>query len=986
MGVRRRGNSRGVSGKTKMSAGQSIRRHVMLTTALTVPTLFGYGTRQAYAACVSSGGSAVLCSGAITSQQTIPTNNADITMDTGATVNVTSGNGILIVGGGDVSFTNTAGGAVVGGVQGLQVGLNNSIPGSVTINSTQAISGGQRGVLSVNGSTGATTINAASVTGTRAEGIYSLHTNAGSAGDLSITTSGAVSGGTNGLKAMQAGQGALTINAASVTGTSGSGIGADISNAIATGDLSITTSGAVGGSTQGIDATQSGLGALTINAASATGTSGYGLRGTIDNTASTSDLRITATGAVHGGTDGIRAQHAGAGGTFVIIAPDAAITGGTTAIDTSIGTNDGTDTLTNEGTVTGIVKMGDGTNVINNELRGAIIGDLTTGTGDDTFTNEGTLTGDVDLGNGANVVNNKTGGTIAGDLITGTGNDTFANDGTFTGNVDLGEGNNVASNTSHNSFTGDFVTGSGNDTLTNTGAWTGTIDLGGGTNAFNNNAGGIFRSGATVVLGAGNVLTNAGTLSPGGSGTIATTAITGNFVQAAGGTLEIDVDPTIPSADLLTVSGTADLAGSVALVLTGDSKMEGEVTFLTAAGGVTDNGLAFAATPTVSYELLYPDSNSVALGYAASFARVDVGLTPNQSAVGTYLNQIMLAGSAELSALLTSLLGIADETEYQAALDLVQGDHQQNQTSMLFGTNRTFMNNLLSCPERLDGNEKDVADKTCLWSRVGGQVSDVSRSDTTAGGEEITWGFSGGYETAVPDLEQVRVGAMISVEDIQSNSNSGASSEGTRLRAGIKAEKGFGDLEASLGLFGGITSYDTTRPTFGGTGPAISDHDITFGSAVGRVSYSLDAGSMRFVPMLDLVLTHLNFGEVNETGAGAANLRIESTEEWIASATPAFGVVGTVAETEDVKVHASLKGGVSFYSQSELTFRSHFASAPVGVGGFTTMSGFDDVVGNVSGALQFELDEGMSFKAGYDGRFGGLATSHGGYLRAITPF
>ncbi len=1212
--VSERVEASGNSKKLAMSGVRSIRGRVMMTTALTVPALFGYGTRQAYAACVNSGGSTYLCSGNETTGQTINTNNADVTMGAGATVDTTGGVGdaIAISGNGNLRFTNNDGGAISGANRGLRVQTGGAVGGgTLEIDTTQAISGGSsdgifasnastghltinaatvtstnneairaninnslsNGVLSitasgavsgyagiygVQGGRGALTIDAASVTGTGGVGIHGVISNGSSSADLSITATGAVSG-TQGIRARQLDDGGLTINAASVTGTSNTGIYALSNNTSGSGAVSVTAMGTVSGAEHGIEATQKGSGGLTINAASVTSTAANrdGIRANMINTAATGDLSVTATGHVRGGFNGVYARNNGTGKMSVNVASveaTAAFSDGIWGVVTNAGAGDvsitasgtvsggrhgigitqpGTGSLTinaastNGGTgsgiqaeisnvnsmaplsvtstgtssggdwginaqhrglgaltidaasatagssqgVLGIVHnansmaalniatsgmskgaimgvtashyglgtvtvnaasangvSGDGLNVgvqnaassadMSINATGAISGgrfgilaiqngsgaadiniaagasvtggfgaiSTNSGTqlGTDTVTNAGTINGYIDLADGTNVVNNLAGGVITGDLLAGAGNDTFSNDGTFTGTASLGGGTNVVSNTSHTTFNGSLITGAGDDTVTNTGTWNGIVNLGGGTNAFNNNAGGIF-AGSTVSVGVGNVFTNAGTVSPGGAGAIGTTVLTGNYVQTAEGILAVDVDPTGPTTDLLTVSGTAELAGSVLPTFSPDATRSGEVTVLTAAGGVTDNGLSIANSATVNYELKYPDANNVVLSYAINFARTAADLTQNQTALGEYLNRILEAGGTNLTALLTPLIGITDTAQYRAALDQLQGEHQQNQSGMLFGTNRAFVNSLLSCPERLDGNEKAMADETCIWSRVDGRTTDVDRSNTTVGGDETVWGFSGGYETAIPGEEQVRVGAMFSVEDIQSDSNSGASSDGRRFRAGVKAEKGFGDLELSAGLFGGITNYDTNRPTFGGA-VAQSDHDITFASMVGRVSYSWDAGPVRVVPMLDLIATHLDFEEVNETGAGAANLRIEGNEEWIVSATPALGVVGTVAETEDVKVHASLKGGVSFYSKSELTFRSNFIAAPVGIGGFTTTSGFDDVVGNVSGALQFELNEGLSIKAGYDGRFGDLSTSHGGYVRAAMPF
>ncbi len=1186
----------------------------MMTTALTVPALFGYGTRQAYALCTGPTDNTV-CSGNLTTTQSVSGNNASIRMDTGATVTMVAGNAISITGTGDLSFTNTDGGAISGSLNGLFISASGGGADTVTVTTTQAVSGGQRGIFASNAGTGALTIDAASVSGTNGEGISAQITNVlatgklsikasgsvsssgnpsglvalqngtgeldvdvasvagggfsdgmfvrssnANAGAMSITASGAVSGGVRGMSALQYGVGGLTINAASVTGATSDGVRADIRNASSTAGLSITTSGAVGttgGGGAGIAAGHDGLGSLSINAATVTSAGGQAINAAINNVNSTGALNIEATGAIDGFNGGIQATHAGdgpvtiksasifsnnAGGIYAqlsnanatsgltitatdrVAARNTAIqavqdgeggltinateavsafgagihalnrsltgmgamtvtatghvynAGGSPAIfvqNYSLGsvtvnaasttgqigvaavsynsnndsalsiTTSGTATgslfgvavghngtgsvtihaesasgTTNDGisgiiassgssadmaiTVTGTVTGGRDGISADNKGSGAVRLTVASGasvsgtanaintsagavTSTDYVTNAGTISSSIDLGGGTNQLTNQAGGVINGNLTTGAGNDTFANDGTFTGTANLGGGMNVVTNTSHTTFNGALITGAEDDTITNTGTWTGTVDLGAGTNAFNNNAGGIF-SGSTVSVGAGSVFTNAGTVSPGGAGSFATMALTGNFVQTADGVLAVDINPQTATGDLLAISGTAALAGSVLPSFNPGVTTAGQVTLLTAAGGVTNNGLSVTKSPAVGVTFVTPDANTLALQYALDFGGEGPGRTQNQRSLGNNFNQIFAAGGGDLSAILTGLLGITGETTYQKALDQLMGEHQQNQAATLFGANRTFVNNLLSCPERLDGNEKAMADEACVWSRVEGRTTDVDRSSNTVGGDETVWGFSGGYETAIPNEAQVRVGAMLSVEDIQSDSNSGASSDGTRYRVGVKAEKGFGDLELSAGLFGGITNYDTNRPTFGGGGVATSDHDISFASMVGRVSYSWDAGPVRIVPMLDVIATHLDFEEVNEAGAGAANLRIEGNEEWIYSATPALGVVGTVAETKDVKVHASLKGGVSFYSKSELTFRSNFIAAPAGVGGFTTTSGFDDVVGNVSGALQFELNEGLSIKAGYDGRFGDLSTSHGGYLRAAMPF
>ena len=182
-----------------------------------------------------------------------------------------------------------------------------------------------------------------------------------------------------------------------------------------------------------------------------------------------------------------------------------------------------------------------------------------------------------------------------------------------------------------------IAAGTGNDTVSNFGTVIGNVDLGTGTNAFNNMAGGLFNSGATVSLGASNTLTNAGTLSPGGAGMIQTTALTGNLVQGTTGRLLTDVSIAGGTADRINVSGTAILAGTVQLQAQNLTFGAWQQTVLSAAGGVTNNGLSLLASPVLQAQLVYPDATHVVIKSAGlNFALR--GLNNNQTAVGNALN------------------------------------------------------------------------------------------------------------------------------------------------------------------------------------------------------------------------------------------------------------------------------------------------------------------------------------------------------------
>jgi len=107
--------------------------------------------------------------------------------------------------------------------------------------------------------------------------------------------------------------------------------------------------------------------------------------------------------------------------------------------------------------------------------------------------------------------------TNAGTITGASGQAILVVEGTYPFGSFVGA-NTAISNTATGLIIGDITLGAGNDTITNAGALTGNVDKGGGVNVLNNLAGGTFNTGPSVNLGAGNTLTNAGTLSPGRSG------------------------------------------------------------------------------------------------------------------------------------------------------------------------------------------------------------------------------------------------------------------------------------------------------------------------------------------------------------------------------------------------------------------------------------------------------------------------------------
>lgn len=176
---------------------------------------------------------------------------------------------------------------------------------------------------------------------------------------VSITTTGQVVGGDDGIFAQNINTGAMSIDVVDVTGATGHGIFANNSDGRSDNppitDLTITASGTVQGGTNGIVASLGiftafyypASGDLSINVADVVGANGYGIYAVGTGT----DMSVTSTGHVQATQHGVLAINQGRGALSVDVA-DVTSTGadGIRAINESLATDL---SITASGTVTG---------------------------------------------------------------------------------------------------------------------------------------------------------------------------------------------------------------------------------------------------------------------------------------------------------------------------------------------------------------------------------------------------------------------------------------------------------------------------------------------------------------------------------------------------------------------------------------------------------------------------------------------------------
>jgi len=222
-----------------------------------------------------------------------------------------------------------------------------------------------------------------------------------------------------------------------------------------------------------------------------------------------------------------------------------------------------------------------------------------------------------------------------------------------------------------------ILSGDSKEAVSNYGTVTGSFDLGAGANSFTNAANAIFNAGADAKLGTGNLFADSGYFSPGGDNNVMTTNLVGNWNQAATGAYKLDVDLD-PAADLINVTGTADLAGAVDLnIMDAAAAKPGSQTFhfLHADGGISHTGLELSAVASAvaQYRLQYQGLNDAYLGADINFA--PTGLTANQIPVANAVNAIQTdATSPSFKKIAEALFYIPTVEQLGAVYDSISGE------------------------------------------------------------------------------------------------------------------------------------------------------------------------------------------------------------------------------------------------------------------------------------------------------------------------
>jgi outer membrane autotransporter protein len=184
---------------------------------------------------------------------------------------------------------------------------------------------------------------------------------------------------------------------------------------------------------------------------------------------------------------------------------------------------------------------------------------------------------------------------------------------------------------------------------------------------------------------------------------------------------------------------------------------------------------------------------------------------------------------------------------------------------------------------------------------------------------------------------------------------------------------------------GSFARYDTSRYDIPTAGTATANADTDTLDLRLRLAYAFGTPAFYVKPMVDFDAVGLWRGAIDESGAGALNLHVQSGNDWVASAAPAVEF-GTQWRRGGYTWRPYVRAGVRFLSEDDFSATASFEGSPAGIAPFTVTSPLDQTLAEVSAGFDVWKDKRYSLRLGYDGRFGGHTSDNAGSLEVHAAF
>ncbi|MDN2580994.1 autotransporter domain-containing protein [Aquibium sp. ELW1220] len=523
----------------------------------------------------------------------------------------------------------------------------------------------------------------------------------------------------------------------------------------------------------------------------------------------------------------------------------------------------------------------------------------------------------------------------------------------------------------------------GDTLIDNYGTITGNIDLYEWSNAFNNRSGALFNMGSMVNLDGGNVLTNWGTLSPGGDDNVFTTTLTGVLVNEATGTLLFDIDMDATTADRIDVSETAALDGDLQLNFITANGTPDTYTIVTTANGVTSQTL------TLLNPFVLADINTVNGGDDVElsidgFDFSPAGMGDNASSIGNAI-QASIEGPGGLEPLAVALLNLGSVDEGEDALNQLSPNIYVADQIAAVQDIDTFSDAMLSC--RMAGGENAfAAEGECAWGRAVYSEYDLQANGDLTGFNTRSTEVMGGVQMAI-DGTPWRIGGSIGYRSSDRDGDGGASSEGDSFSAGAVVKYAPGPLLLAASLSASHGSYDTLRPiAFGNFTDLLSgETDVTTVSGRLRAAYTMQTGGFYLRPMVDASVTYVKTGAFTESG-GLASVSTDGVDNTVLALMPAVEIGGQVELGGDILLRPYLRGGVGLYTGNDYSLTGVFNADGNAATAFTIGTSSEDVLWTVSAGVDILKGDMGTLQIFYEGAFGQDTTINAGGAKFSVNF
>jgi outer membrane autotransporter protein len=481
--------------------------------------------------------------------------------------------------------------------------------------------------------------------------------------------------------------------------------------------------------------------------------------------------------------------------------------------------------------------------------------------------------------------------------------------------------------------------------------------------------------GGNGTVGAATIQTG-GTIAPGNS--IGTLHVNGAFVQAAGSTYRVEVDPNSSAADLIAVNGTATVQSGAVLNVTpytpGNYQVGTVYRVLSATGGLSGTYTLSGQTNPSAF-LAFKDSYDAGNAYLTVIqtqSLASVATTPNEQQVATAVTAMPASDPVQ-----TAVLNLPDAPSARAAFDQLAGQAATSAQGALLANglyvrDAAFdrLRDVMCSPSQVSAQRNCGGRQLSIWEQGFGGWGGISGNGNAAGLDHSTAGVLIGVDVPV---EEWRLGVFggYSHADFAVTSG-GAVGESNDYHLGLYGGRMIDQVALRLGASYSFDGINTDRAlaigSFTDNLRGLYNGGTT--QVFGELGYDANAGGIALEPFANLTYVGLTTSAFTEAGGAAAlTVRANTTENMVAT----LGVRPSV----DVDL-GGLAGTLRGMAGWRHTFGTVTPDAQVSFAGGNVFAVTGAPIGRDAAALEagfdLSLDEGISLGLTYGGQFSDRTT------------